>query len=77
MIVAASGVLNGQQRRCARQLLYKPRAPLSGRCAWRCWPAAWMVPMLDLGRPERVIVALTHYNFTLVFAWNVSSSTRA
>ena len=27
--------------------------------------------MLDLGRPERVIVAATHYNFTSVFAWNM------
>ena len=30
-----------------------------------------MVLMLDLGRPERVIVAATHYNFRSVFAWNV------
>ena len=30
-----------------------------------------MVLMLDLGRPERLIVAATHYNFTSVFAWNV------
>jgi molybdopterin-containing oxidoreductase family membrane subunit len=30
-----------------------------------------MVLMLDLGRPERVIVAATHYNFKSVFAWNV------
>ena len=30
-----------------------------------------MVLMLDLGRPDRVIVAATHYNFSSVFAWNV------
>mgnify|MGYP000175531653 CR=1 FL=1 len=30
-----------------------------------------MVLMLDLGRPDRVIVAATHYNFRSVFAWNV------
>jgi molybdopterin-containing oxidoreductase family membrane subunit len=30
-----------------------------------------MVLMLDLGRPERIIVAATHYNFSSVFAWNV------
>ena len=30
-----------------------------------------MVLMLDLGRPDRVIVAATHYNITSVFAWNV------
>ena len=27
--------------------------------------------MLDLGRPERIVVAATHYNFTSVFAWNM------
>ncbi len=30
-----------------------------------------MVLMLDLGRPDRLIVAATHYNFKSVFAWNV------
>jgi molybdopterin-containing oxidoreductase family membrane subunit len=30
-----------------------------------------MVLMLDLGRPERIIVAATHYNFKSVFAWNI------
>ena len=30
-----------------------------------------MVLMLDLGRPDRLIVAVTHYNFTSIFAWNV------
>ena len=30
-----------------------------------------MVLMLDLGRPERLIVATTHYNFKSIFAWNV------
>jgi molybdopterin-containing oxidoreductase family membrane subunit len=29
------------------------------------------VLMLDLGRPERVVVAATHFNFRSVFAWNV------
>ena len=29
------------------------------------------VLMLDLGRPERMVVAATHYNFKSVFAWNV------
>jgi len=30
-----------------------------------------MVLMLDLGRPERIVVAATHYNFRSMFAWNV------
>ena len=25
----------------------------------------------DLGRPDRLIVALTHYNFKSIFAWNI------
>jgi molybdopterin-containing oxidoreductase family membrane subunit len=29
------------------------------------------VLVLDLGRPERLTVAMTHYNFRSIFAWNV------
>jgi molybdopterin-containing oxidoreductase family membrane subunit len=27
--------------------------------------------MLDLGRPDRLIVAMTYYNFKSIFAWNI------
>ena len=27
--------------------------------------------LLDLGRPDRLIVAMTHYNFKSIFAWNI------
>jgi Ni/Fe-hydrogenase subunit HybB-like protein len=30
-----------------------------------------MVLVLDLGRPDRLIVAMTHYNFKSIFAWNI------
>jgi molybdopterin-containing oxidoreductase family membrane subunit len=30
-----------------------------------------MVLVLDLGRPDRLIVAMTEYNFKSIFAWNV------
>ena len=30
-----------------------------------------MVLVLDLGRPERLVVAATHYNFRSIFAWNM------
>jgi molybdopterin-containing oxidoreductase family membrane subunit len=30
-----------------------------------------LVLVLDLGRPERLIVAMTHYNFRSIFAWNI------
>jgi molybdopterin-containing oxidoreductase family membrane subunit len=30
-----------------------------------------LVLVLDLGRPERLVVAATHYNFRSIFAWNM------
>jgi Ni/Fe-hydrogenase subunit HybB-like protein len=72
MIVAASGVLNvASIGSVFGQAAYKPRAPLSGLLCIALLMGGLMVLMLDLGRPERVIVAATHYNFTSVFAWNV------
>jgi molybdopterin-containing oxidoreductase family membrane subunit len=72
MIVAASGVLNvASIGSVFGQPAYKPRAPLSGLLCLALLAGGLMVLMLDLGRPERVIVAATHYNFTSVFAWNV------
>ena len=72
MIVAASGVLNvASIGSVFGQPVYKPRAPLSGLLCIALLMGGLMVLMLDLGRPERVIVAATHYNFTSVFAWNV------
>jgi molybdopterin-containing oxidoreductase family membrane subunit len=72
MIVAASGVLNvASIGSVFGQKLYKPRAPLSGLLCLALLAGGLMVLMLDLGRPERLIVAATHYNFRSVFAWNV------
>lgn len=72
MIVAASGVLNvASIGSVFGQPVYKRRAPLSGLLCIALLAGGLMVLMLDLGRPERVIVAATHYNFTSVFAWNV------
>ena len=72
MIVAASGVLNvASIGSVFGQPVYKPRAPLSGLLCLAMLAGGLMVLMLDLGRPERIIVAATHYNFTSVFAWNV------
>ncbi|EHR72133.1 polysulfide reductase [Burkholderiales bacterium JOSHI_001] len=72
MIVAASGVLNvASIGSVFGQKLYKPRAPLSGLLCLALLAGGLMVLMLDLGRPDRVIVAATHYNFRSVFAWNV------
>jgi molybdopterin-containing oxidoreductase family membrane subunit len=72
LIVAASGVLNvASVGTVFGQTAYKPRARLSGLLSIALLAGGLMVLMLDLGRPERVIVAATHYNFTSVFAWNV------
>ena len=72
MIVAASGVLNvASIGSVFGQPVYKPRAPLSGLLCLALLAGGLMVLMLDLGRPERIIVAATHYNFKSVFAWNV------
>ena len=72
MIVAASGVLNvASIGSVFGQPVYKPRAPLSGLLCVALLVGGLMVLMLDLGRPERLIVAATHYNFKSGFAWNV------
>ena len=72
MIVAASGVLNvASIGSVFDQPVYKKRAPLSGLLSLALLAGGLTVLMLDLGRPERVIVAATHYNFRSVFAWNV------
>jgi molybdopterin-containing oxidoreductase family membrane subunit len=72
MVVAASGVLNvASIGSVFGQSAYKPRAPLSGLLSIALLAGGLMVLMLDLGRPDRVIVAATHYNFRSVFAWNV------
>jgi molybdopterin-containing oxidoreductase family membrane subunit len=72
MVVAASGVLNvASIGSVFGQPVYKPRAPLSGLLCVALLMGGLMVLMLDLGRPERLVVAATHYNFKSVFAWNV------
>lgn len=72
MIVAASGVLNvASVGTVFGQAVYKKRAPLAGLLSIALLSGGLMVLMLDLGRPDRVLIAATHYNFTSVFAWNV------
>lgn len=72
MVVAASGVLNvASIGSVFGKAIYKVRAPLAGLLSIALLAGGLTVLMLDLGRPERVIVAATHYNITSVFAWNV------
>ncbi|MHB1300744.1 MAG: NrfD/PsrC family molybdoenzyme membrane anchor subunit [Burkholderiales bacterium] len=72
MIVSASGVLNvASIGSVFGQTPYKARAPLAGLLSIALLAGGLTVLMLDLGRPERVIVAATHFNLKSVFAWNV------
>lgn len=72
MIVAASGVLNiGSIGTVFGKITYKARAPMSGLLAIALLSGGLAVLMLDLGRPDRIIVAATHFNPTSVFAWNI------
>jgi Ni/Fe-hydrogenase subunit HybB-like protein len=72
LIVAASGVLNiATMASVFGRTHYKPWSLLSGVLGIAMLAGGLMVLMLDLGRPERMGVAATHYNVTSVFAWNV------
>ncbi len=72
LIVAASGALNvASIGSVFGKTIYKPMAPLSGVLALALLGGGLTSLLLDLGRPDRLIVAATHYNFKSVFAWNV------
>ena len=72
LIVAASGALNvASIASVFGRKIYKPLAPLSGLLAIALLVAGLLVLVLDLGRPERLIVAMTTYNFKSIFAWNI------
>jgi Ni/Fe-hydrogenase subunit HybB-like protein len=64
LIVAASGALNvASIASVFGKKPYKPLAPLSGLLAIALLVGGLLVLVLDLGRPERLIVAMTTYNF--------------
>lgn len=72
MIVAASGALNvASIASVFGHDFYKPLARLSGLLAMTLLAGGLAVLVLDLGRPDRLIVAMTHYNFKSIFAWNI------
>lgn len=72
LIVAASGALNvASIGSVFGKSMYKPLAPLSGLLAITLLAGGLAVLVLDLGRPDRLIVAMTKYNFKSIFAWNV------
>jgi molybdopterin-containing oxidoreductase family membrane subunit len=72
LIVAASGALNvASVGSVFGESEYKPLAPLSVLLTVALLAGGLMVLVLDLGRPERLVVAATHYNFRSIFAWNM------
>ncbi len=72
LIVAASGALNvASIGSVFGGPLYKPLGRYSGLLAIGLLAGGLMVLVLDLGRPDRLIVAMTQYNFKSIFAWNV------
>ena len=72
LIVAASGALNvASIGTVFGKALYKPLGRLSGLLAIALLVGGLAVLVLDLGRPDRLIVAMTSYNFKSIFAWNI------
>jgi molybdopterin-containing oxidoreductase family membrane subunit len=72
LIVTASGALNvASLSSVMGRKMYAPFARLSALLAVALLLGGLAVITLDLGRPDRLVVALTHFNMKSVFAWNV------
>lgn len=72
LIVAASGALNvASIGSVFGGPMYKPLGRFSALLSIGLLAGGLCVLLLDLGRPDRLIVAITHYNFKSIFAWNI------
>lgn len=72
LIVAASGALNvASIGSVFGKKMYKPLAPFSGLLAIALLAGGLVVLLLDLGQPGRLLIAMTHFNFKSIFAWNI------
>ena len=72
LIVAASGALNvASISSVFGKSDYEPLARLSAILAIALLVGGLAILLLDLGRPDRLIVAMTSYNFKSIFAWNI------
>ena len=72
LIVAASGALNvASIASVFGKKIYEPMARLSALLAIALLAGGLVILLLDLGRPDRLIVAMTYYNFKSIFAWNI------
>ncbi len=72
LIVTASGALNGATLASVFDFShYKPIARFTVVFAISLLVGGLVVLILDLGRPDRLIIAMTHYNFRSIFSWNI------
>ena len=72
LIIAASGVLNvASIGTVFGKTPYKPLGRLSAVMAAAVLAGGLTILVLDLGRPDRLVVAMTKYNFRSIFAWNI------
>ncbi len=72
LIVAASGALNvASMASVFNRSALKPLSRLSGLLAIALLAGGLMVLVLDLGRPDRLIMAMMNLNFMSIFAWNI------
>ncbi len=72
LILSASGAVNvASMSSVFGQKDFSPWARLSGLLSICLLIGGLLVLVLDLGRPERLIVAMTYFNFKSIFAWNI------
>ncbi len=72
LIVAASGALNvASIGSVFGKIDYKPLGRLSGLLAMCLLVGGLGVLVLDLGRPDRLITAMTYFNMKSIFTWNI------
>ncbi|MGB1311028.1 MAG: NrfD/PsrC family molybdoenzyme membrane anchor subunit [Leucothrix sp.] len=72
LIVAASGAANiGSLGTVFNKKAYRPLGRLSLVIAMALLLGGLAVLVLDLGHADRLIIAMTSYNFKSIFAWNI------
>lgn len=72
LIISASGALNvASIGSVFGKAEYKPLGRLSALLAFALLAGGLAALLLDLGRPDRLLVAMTTYNFKSIFAWNI------
>lgn len=72
LIVAASGAANiGSLGTVFNKQEYRPLGRLSLITAMALLLGGLAVLVLDLGHADRLIIAMTYYNFKSIFAWNI------